>query len=470
MARVGLVGGLAAALPLLGSGAAPAADELARGVLIERVSALASPDESYALYLPTTYSPDRPAPILYAFDPRARGRVPVERFQAAAERYGWIVAGSNASRNGIAVGDIIGRLWGDTHARLAIDPRRVYTTGFSGGARVASGMGLGSPDQVAGVIAFGAGLPNGARLPKGVGVLLFAGAGLDDFNLPEMRQLAADLDGASIPNRLETWEGGHEWAPPELCTLALEWLELGAMRSGTRTKDTALVEQWARRDEERARQQESAGAAVEAARAFDSLAADFRGLRETAAYSESAARIRGTRAYKDALKAQRDDEHRQSYLAGELGAAIRVLSGDAEGPATALSSLRSAIADLRKAADKPDGGREAHVARRVLGGAWIQALEASNALRASKEYRRAADALAVAGEVRPLGAGQLYELARLRALSGDTRQGLQVLTRAVDSGFSDVAALQSEPDLERLRRSPEFAGLLERARSGKKIE
>jgi len=135
-----------------------------------------------------------------------------------------------------------------------------------------------------------------------------------------------------------------------------------------------------------------------------------------------------------------------------------------------LSSLRSAIADLRKAADKPDGGREAHVARRVLGGAWIQALEASNALRASKEYRRAADALAVAGEVRPLGAGQLYELARLRALSGDTRQGLQVLTRAVDSGFSDVAALQSEPDLERLRRSPEFAGLLERARSGKKIE
>jgi len=106
----------------------------------------------------------------------------------------------------------------------------------------------------------------------------------------------------------------------------------------------------------------------------------------------------------------------------------------------------------------------------VLGGAWVQALEASNALRASKEYRRAADALAVAGEVRPLGAGQLYELARLRALSGDTRPALQALTRAVEAGFSDVAALQNEPDLERLRRSPDFAGLLERARSAKKIE
>ena len=34
-------------------------------------------------------------------------------------------------------------------------------------------------------------------------------------------------------------------------------------------------------------------------------------------------------------------------------------------------------------------------------------------------------------------------------------------------GFSDVAALQTDPDLERLRRSPEFAGLLARARTAK---
>jgi hypothetical protein len=316
---------------------------------------------------------------------------------------------------------------------------------------------------VAGVVGFGAGLPNGARLPKDVRVLFFAGAGLDDFNLPEMRQLAADLDGASIPHRLETWDGGHEWAPVELCTLALEWLELGAMRAGTRAQDAGLIEQWARRDEERARQRETSGALVEAARAFESLSADFRGLRETSLYTEAAARVRSTRAYKDALKAQRDDDYRQAHVASEIGAAIRVIAGDVEGPATALSSLRSSIADLRRSADKDGAGREAHLARRVLGGAWIQALESSNALRAGKEYRRAAEALAVAGEIRPLGAGQLYELARLRALSGDNRQALQALTRAVDAGFSDAAALQSEPDLERLRHRPEFAALLARA-------
>jgi predicted esterase len=200
MRAVIAVGALASLL------AAPsrAADGITPGVLVERIPVSAAPQESYAVYLPSGYSPSRPTPILYAFDPHARGRAPVERFQAAAERYGWAVVGSNNSRNGIAVTDIVSRLWDDTHRRLAIDERRVYMTGFSGGARVASGIALSSQGLVAGVIAFGAGLPSGVQPVKNAPFVFFGGAGRDDFNLPEMRQLAADLDNASIPNRLET--------------------------------------------------------------------------------------------------------------------------------------------------------------------------------------------------------------------------------------------------------------------------
>ncbi len=362
MRAVIAVGALASLL------AAPsrAADGITPGVLAERIPVSAAPEESYALYLPSGYSPSRPTPILYAFDPRARGRVPVERFQAAAERYGWAVVGSNNSRNGIAVTDIVSRLWDDTHRRLAIDERRVYMTGFSGGARVASGIALSSRGLVAGVIAFGAGLPSGVQMVKDAPFVFFGGAGRDDFNLPEMRHLAADLDAAAIPNRLETWDGGHEWAPPELCTLAVEWLELSAMRAGTRGKDGGLVEQWARRDEERARQQETAGAAVEAAEAFDSLAEDFRGLRDTSDYAQAAARIRGSRAYKDAVRAQREDDRRQGQLSNELGATLQQLLGDADGRLSALATLRGSIATLRRAAEKENAGREGHVARRAL--------------------------------------------------------------------------------------------------------
>jgi hypothetical protein len=39
-------------------------------------------------------------PIIYLFDPLARGEVAVEAVRAAAEKFGYIVVASNNSRNG----------------------------------------------------------------------------------------------------------------------------------------------------------------------------------------------------------------------------------------------------------------------------------------------------------------------------------------------------------------------------------
>jgi hypothetical protein len=160
----------------------------------------------------------------------------------------------------------------------------------------------------------------------------------------------------------------------------------------------------------------------------------------------------------------------EGQLSSELGAAIQQLLGDADGRLSALTTLRVTIATLRRAAGQENAGREGHVARRSLSGAWIQALEASSALRARKEYRRAAEALALAGEIKPLGTGQLYELARLHSLGGDERAALLALRRAIESGLKDADALRTEPDLDRIRRSPEFAALVERARAAARVE
>jgi poly(3-hydroxybutyrate) depolymerase len=118
---------------------AASARELARGVVIEKVECLDDAGQSYALYLPTSYSTGKKFPVLYAFDPSARGRVPVERFKAAAEKYGWIVAGSNNSRNGPLKPSLAAAsaMVEDTRRRFSIDETRVYAAGFSGGARLA---------------------------------------------------------------------------------------------------------------------------------------------------------------------------------------------------------------------------------------------------------------------------------------------------------------------------------------------
>ena len=104
--------------------------EIPKGQIVERLVCLSDPNQSYALYLPSNYSPDLKWPILYAFDPGARGKVPVERYREAAEKYGWIIVGSNNSRNGPFQPsvDAWNAIVKDTHERFAIDDGRVYVT------------------------------------------------------------------------------------------------------------------------------------------------------------------------------------------------------------------------------------------------------------------------------------------------------------------------------------------------------
>src|SRR6266436_6475138 len=114
-------------------------EEIPKGQVVGKIVCAGAPDQSYALYLPANYSIERKWPVLYAFDPGARGQIPVQRFKDAAERFGWIVVGSNNSRNGEFQPSI--DAWNaivkDTHQRFAIDNDRAYLAGFSDGARLA---------------------------------------------------------------------------------------------------------------------------------------------------------------------------------------------------------------------------------------------------------------------------------------------------------------------------------------------
>src|SRR3989440_1114153 len=131
------------------------AADLPTGQVVPDVACAADSTQSYALYLPRDYNADRAWPVIFAFDPGGRGRVPVERYQAAAARYGFIVAGSNNSRNGSAENArAVVAMTGDVLSRFRADEHRLYLAGMSGGSRVALGVALGSPkDHVAGVIA-----------------------------------------------------------------------------------------------------------------------------------------------------------------------------------------------------------------------------------------------------------------------------------------------------------------------------
>ncbi|MCK5057663.1 MAG: hypothetical protein KAT34_13460, partial [Candidatus Aminicenantes bacterium] len=74
--------------------------EFERGKIIEKVICAADETQQYALYLPPAYSLEKKWPILFAFDPAARGTVPLKLFKTAAEKYQYIVVCSYNARNG----------------------------------------------------------------------------------------------------------------------------------------------------------------------------------------------------------------------------------------------------------------------------------------------------------------------------------------------------------------------------------
>jgi predicted esterase len=199
-----------------------AAQELPRGRVLDRVVCAGNQHQSYALYIPLSYSPGRVTPILYCLDPGARGRIPVERFAKAAAAAGWIVAGSNNSRNGNLdiAREAINWLLRDTQQRFAIDPSRIYVAGFSGGARLA--LSWASNGGIAGVIACGAAF--GDAIPKSISFRVYGTAGVDDFNFDEVYAMSRELSRRGVPQRFAEFAGGHDWLPEELAGPAVEFL------------------------------------------------------------------------------------------------------------------------------------------------------------------------------------------------------------------------------------------------------
>ncbi|UCD37029.1 MAG: hypothetical protein JSW54_09335, partial [Fidelibacterota bacterium] len=97
-------------------------EDVPRGEVVRTIICRSDPGQSYSAYLPSAYTPQETWPIIYAFDPGARGQIPVDRFAAAAEKYGYIVVGSHNSRNGpwTVSFSAMKAMWTDTHERFRI--------------------------------------------------------------------------------------------------------------------------------------------------------------------------------------------------------------------------------------------------------------------------------------------------------------------------------------------------------------
>jgi tetratricopeptide (TPR) repeat protein len=459
-----LPAGLRAAEPAKPAAAAVVpAPELPRGKIIAKIPCAGAPGQSYSLYLPSGYTADRAWPILYVLDPRGRGVLAAERFRPGAERYGYLLASSNNSASDTATDPNVAALramWSDSHARLRIDDRRVYAAGFSGTVRAAVALARAVPGSIAGIVGAGAGFPFGAPPRKGEPFLFFGTVGNQDFNYYEVSDLEPALAAAGIPYRVEIFDGTHQWPPQALAARALGWLELQAMKSGVRAKDSGIVDALWSETLSLAHNAEAAGDLFQAHRFYAGAAADFAGLHDTEEAAAKAAEIAANPAF------QRDGKERAVRFRNDKEAlagapAILASVGGTGEPATVAKIVTALkVRELRDKAEHAKDADERLSARRLLNTYEVQtSFYLPQMYSERKQYDRTAFVLSVAAEIDPDDPLIWYNRAAAYARKGDARRALADLNLAVAKGFKDGAALAADDSFAALRQDPGYRQL-----------
>ena len=429
-----------------------------RGQVVDSVTCAGDAQETYALYIPSTYSAVKKWPIIYIFDPAARGAVPVKLYKDVAEKYGFILAASNNSRNfqKDSGWHAFRALWNDTHAQWPLDPRRIYVMGFSGGARVATSIAVHFEQcAIAGVIAHSAGYPFPATDKDRFAYVSLIGD--RDFNWPEIMELRRQKQEWPPPYRLWIFAGEHQWAPAEVFSEALSWFQLKAMQSGAMPRDSAFVDEQFARIQKQADTAAQSKDAIAEFEAYRSLALDFTGLRDVSEAQTKLAALGNSFELKQALKKQQSAIDQQRGMTQELSSQIAQAGTDIDIQQSMRAAIVSGMTGLKYRADHTKSEDERLITSRAFGALWVQAIEAGeNQLENTRNYPAAEFYFHLVDAVSPKEPWPALLLAETAAAGGDKKRAIKEIREAIKRGLKNPDTLDRDQHLQSLRNEPEF--------------
>jgi dienelactone hydrolase len=360
--------------------------------------------------------------VLFVLDPRGRALPSLERFAEAADRLGYVIVSSYDSRSDstkeVNVG-AINAMIATAMSRIAIDTTRMYLAGFSGTARQIWDFAAELPANVAGVIGFGAGLPNmnqnfAAAFEGRETLAFFAGAGEGDFNFIETKVFAEKLAG-TLAVRFAEYAGPHAWPSAAICGAALEWMHSRAMLGGRIAVDSGFVLGRIRTELDSARSLERSAQLAKAAAAYQRIANDYPGWPGVDQAKEKSVALASSPAVHDYFAwsaTLADAEQRQEMELERTLVAARLRSMTTEQLVEALD-----VETLKQRAASGDS-LQAPTARRLL--ARVQVALAFYEPRdhlARGNGRDALELLAAANRISPLNGESCAVLARARVLA-----------------------------------------------------
>jgi pimeloyl-ACP methyl ester carboxylesterase len=410
------------------------------GQVIDKITCKADPSQSYALYIPVRGN-RQPLPVIYFFDSHGIGSLPLRKYKTLADVYGFILVGSNNSKNGndwSTTATIWGRLFDDTRQRLKIDDHRIYTCGFSGGAKVASYIAI-EHSGIKGVIANGAGLPDGVSagdFPFGFTAI----AGEGDMNMTELAALTTSLDKTRTRHRMLFFDGKHEWAPEATMRTAFAGLDLDAMATGLLPKDKAAINGCVARSKQRIASAIQAKDLVKARQECTVAMSYLDGLSdETEGFKRQAATLD-----RDPVYIKQRDARDQLFTIEENTKAEYMQhfqQGDTHYWTSTIDGLKAKVAAKTAASG---------MYQRLLAYLSLAFYSISNQLITSGENAGARHFVELYKLDDPTNSEAWYFSAILDAREGNGRAATSDLLTAVTQGFDDKTRLRQQPEFQRL--------------------
>jgi hypothetical protein len=435
------------------------ADDFEPGKVIPRVICKNEVNYSYALYLPKSYSKENKYPVVFAFDAHAKGSKPVELFSEMAEKYGYILVGSNNSQNGVKSEEslhIYDVLYNDVMTRLSVDDKRLYTAGFSGGSRVASSVAI-FKGGITAVIGCSAGFPS---LKEGIKQKFdFIGfVGDEDMNYLEMARLDKDLQQAGYRHQLVVFKGKHDWPTKEVIQDAFIFTEANAMKDLKKPVDKEFISSVAGVWESKAAELEKGGKKYEAYMQYKKIMNFFGGLTDTAVIGKKASALAATGEVKVKIAKEDAGEKKEFDLQNQYVAALTSQN---------TAWWKAEVKHLNDFASSSKDENESALIRRVLSYMSLIAYSNANGYLNAGQIENAARYNELYSIIDPTNNEHAYISAVIDVKQGNNDKAFESLNKALELGYNDVSRFQNDTVLARLKNEQRYFDFLEKLKKQK---
>ena len=430
------------------------------GKLYESVKCLSASNQTYALYLPSVYNPGESYPVVFFFDAHARGKMPVEKYKQLAENYGFILTGSNNSTNGQTAQEsdkAVSSVMDDVGKRFQTNPDRIYTSGFSGGARVAAGVAL-FKSKVSGVIGCAAGFPQITSQPQTD--FCYCGiVGNEDFNFLEMKVLDNSLAGSGIYHHLIVYDGKHDWPPTEIMNEALLFLQFDEMRQQIIPVNNILIDDFLEKTETEREKFRKSNAVIQLAETDRKMISFLSGIYNTGDFSAELDKLKTDKQYlklnEANLKLQQKEKQNQQELIEAMQNQNR-------------HWWEARLNKIIIASEKGNNRGLQMMNKRLMSYlSLISFMYARNALN-NNQLIVAEKFLYIYESADPENSEVYYLKAVLLAKTGKNQEAIIELRKAVDKGFDNLPRISNDKNFSKLKDNKKFQSVLDKIKADEK--